>query len=320
MKTQLNIKNIKSKKILILFLALPLSLNITGNISKEEKQIFANENTVIVNDDIIIMYENNSININILNNDYGLDSGIKSLKITTAPTNGSATIATDNSILYTPTFNYTGSDLIEYEVCNNYESCGTGKITITVSSFDFTPQANNDTISFTFKETPLFKILENDQYLYDIPITVTIISDFAYGQSVVTSDMEIESTFGSLFSGSDVLTYQVCDADGDCSTAKLFTSSQISSDISTPQGFSPDGDGINETFYIPDLENLDNVSITILTRNGAVVYKDNNFKHWDGISNSGASKGKKLETGVYYYTLKANDFNKTITGYIYLSR
>lgn len=310
------------KKTITLAAIFSVAINLTGTLLKPVKTNFiTDENEVIANNDIIIMYENNSIIINILNNDYGLDSGIKNLSITTPPTNGSVTITKENTVSYSPDFNFIGNDLITYEVCNNMGSCGSASISISVLNFDFKPQANNDTLSFSYQETPIFDILENDLYLFDLPLSLSIIYDFKFGSSLVTSDLKIEATFTSLFSGLDSLTYQVCDTEGDCSIAKLFAySTSMDPDIFTPQGFSPDGDGINDTFYIPKIENLNNCSITILTRNGTVVYQNPQFKEWNGISNYGPEKGKKLASGVYYYNIKVKDFNENINGYIYLSR
>lgn len=299
-----------------------VAINLTATLPEPVKTNFlSDENVVTANNDIIIMFENNSISINILNNDYGLDSGIKSLSITTAPTHGSATKTKENTILYSPDYNFVGDDIIKYEVCNNLGSCGSASISIEVLSFDFKPEAKNDTLKINYQEKSIFDILGNDLYLFDLPLSLSIIYDFKFGSSIVTSDLKIETEFTTSFTGLDSLSYQICDNEGDCSIAKLFAhSSNINMGTIIPQGFSPNGDGINDTFYIPRIKNLNNCSITILTRNGTVVYQNPQFKEWDGISNYGPEKGKKLASGVYYYILKVMDPNENIKGYIYLSR
>jgi gliding motility-associated-like protein len=95
-------------------------------------------------------------------------------------------------------------------------------------------------------------------------------------------------------------------------------------DLTIPDGFSPNGDGVNDTF---DLDNLNflypNFSIEFYNRYGSRVYKGTaNTPRFNGFSNQSAllSDGE-LPIGVYYYILKYNDgTTKPSQGRIYLSR
>ena len=91
-----------------------------------------------------------------------------------------------------------------------------------------------------------------------------------------------------------------------------------------PDGFSPNGDGVNDTF---DVDNLDflypNFELEIFNRNGIVVYKgDANTPRFDGLSNQDIllSDGQ-LPVGVYFYILRFNDdTTKPVQGRLYISR
>jgi len=91
-----------------------------------------------------------------------------------------------------------------------------------------------------------------------------------------------------------------------------------------PDGFSPNGDNVNDTF---DYNNLDilypNFEIEIFNRYGNVVFKGNaSSPRFDGKSNQSRSIGNgDLPVGVYYYIFKFNDnTNKPEQGRLYLSR
>uniref|UniRef100_UPI002608250E gliding motility-associated C-terminal domain-containing protein n=1 Tax=uncultured Algibacter sp. TaxID=298659 RepID=UPI002608250E len=91
-----------------------------------------------------------------------------------------------------------------------------------------------------------------------------------------------------------------------------------------PDGFSPNGDGTNDTFDIDNLAILyPNYEMEIYNRNGNIVYKGNaNTPRFDGTSNQGriVSKGD-LPVGVYFYIFNFNDGeNKPEQGRLYLSR
>ena len=95
-------------------------------------------------------------------------------------------------------------------------------------------------------------------------------------------------------------------------------------DLVIPDGFSPNGDGVNDTFDIDNLNFLyPNFSIEFYNRYGSRVYDGTaNTPRFNGFSNQSAllSDGE-LPVGVYYYILKYNDgTTKPSQGRIYLSR
>jgi len=79
--------------------------------------------------------------------------------------------------------------------------------------------------------------------------------------------------------------------------------------------FTPNGDGVNDTFVVPGLETYSDTELTILNRWGNVVYQKTNYKNdWDGSG---------LAEGTYFYVLRAK--NKagvwdTYKGYLTLLR
>ena len=95
-------------------------------------------------------------------------------------------------------------------------------------------------------------------------------------------------------------------------------------DIIIPDGFSPNNDGINETFNIINLDILyPNFKITIFNRYGNKLYQGNiNSPKWDGTSSSGRSFGdNQLPVGVYLFILEFNDgIREQLQGRVYLNR
>ncbi|MDG1730542.1 MAG: gliding motility-associated C-terminal domain-containing protein [Algibacter sp.] len=94
--------------------------------------------------------------------------------------------------------------------------------------------------------------------------------------------------------------------------------------LTIPDGFSPNGDGKNDTFDVDNLSILfPNFVMEIYNRNGNMVYKGNaNSPRFDGTSNQGriVSKGD-LPVGVYFYIFNFNDGENTPEqGRLYLSR
>ncbi|RYJ38527.1 putative hemagglutinin/hemolysin-related protein [Flavobacterium anhuiense] len=91
-----------------------------------------------------------------------------------------------------------------------------------------------------------------------------------------------------------------------------------------PDGFSPNGDGVNDSFVIKDIEFLyPNYTLEIYNRYGNGMYKGDNSKPaWDGknYEKSGIAGGV-APNGVYFYVLHFNKDNKPPKqGRLYLNR
>ncbi len=82
-----------------------------------------------------------------------------------------------------------------------------------------------------------------------------------------------------------------------------------------PEGFSPNGDGINDLFVIRGATGL-TVSLDVYNRWGSLVYKNDNYQNdWDGKPNSGiavSSDANGLPDGTYYYVVTTSDGRKFV--------
>ncbi len=88
-------------------------------------------------------------------------------------------------------------------------------------------------------------------------------------------------------------------------------------------GFSPNGDGINDTFVVDGIESRPNNTLYVYNRWGALVYSKKGYDNsWGGISTNNLTiyKNKLLPVGTYFYILKFHDERKNWEGYIYINR
>ncbi len=85
-------------------------------------------------------------------------------------------------------------------------------------------------------------------------------------------------------------------------------------------GFSPNGDGVNDTWVVEDIELFPNNVVNIYNRSGKIVFTmkgyDNSFNGFSSKINS----GKKLPVGAYYFTVEFNTPGaKPAKGWIYIN-
>ena len=77
-----------------------------------------------------------------------------------------------------------------------------------------------------------------------------------------------------------------------------------------PNAFSPNGDGINDTWIIRYLESYPGTTVEIFNRDGqAVFFQEGYTKPWNGTT-----KGKPLPVGTYYYIVNPKNGLNPITG------
>lgn len=85
-----------------------------------------------------------------------------------------------------------------------------------------------------------------------------------------------------------------------------------------PNAFSPNGDGVNDTWIIKYLEDYPNSKVDIYNRYGQLVYHSDGYvngRGWDGTTN-----GKPLPIGTYYYVIQPGSGRKPISGSITIIR
>ena len=93
--------------------------------------------------------------------------------------------------------------------------------------------------------------------------------------------------------------------------------------VDASDGFSPNGDGINDTWSIENIDNFPNNLVQVFTRWGVKVYMQKGYvnndpdKCWDGRTENGSD----LPTGTYYYIIHTNEPGyKVMTGPVTIVR
>jgi gliding motility-associated-like protein len=80
--------------------------------------------------------------------------------------------------------------------------------------------------------------------------------------------------------------------------------------------FTPNNDGMNDYWYIPDIEQYGTVHVQVYNRFGKLVYESSAYKNdWDGTFN-----GRPLPEASYYYILKSSEKDMIIKGVVNIVR
>ena len=94
-------------------------------------------------------------------------------------------------------------------------------------------------------------------------------------------------------------------------------------DLFIPNAFSPDGDGVNDTWEIRGIEKAIGYKLIIFNRWGIKVYETSNYKNdWAGTSqiDSFISRDNILPEGTYFYSIIWGDQTEPSRGFVYIKR
>ncbi|TAE69919.1 MAG: PKD domain-containing protein [Bacteroidetes bacterium] len=84
--------------------------------------------------------------------------------------------------------------------------------------------------------------------------------------------------------------------------------------IEAPNAFSPNGDGINDTWLVKNLTDYPDGLVQVFNRYGQVVFESRGYSTpWNGKYN-----GKPLPVGTYYYVIDLKNGTLPIKGYVVL--
>jgi gliding motility-associated-like protein len=183
------------------------------------------------------------------------------------------------------------------------------------------PNANDDYVRMSWADTARINVLANDHDSNnDIIVgSVTIIDNPQMGSVVVNNDGTITYIPAVTHAGHDTFVYRIKDSANstDSATVNIDINDPL---LKIPEGFSPNGDGINDKFVIPKLEYYPDPFLAIYTRSGQIVFESNNYQNdWDGRTLiNGTATSRLVPIGVYYYILKLRTVSKAIKGFIYV--
>ncbi|MES2004876.1 MAG: PKD domain-containing protein [Bacteroidota bacterium] len=154
---------------------------------------------------------------------------------------------------------------------------------------------------------PTIKVLEGGQ--------TTVKPKFVYGgglsyQWLPATYLSSDTAAKPVCIPVDDITYKlILTGDGGCSVSDTIFI-QVLRSPEVPNAFSPNGDGINDTWRIKYLESYPGAVIEVFNRYGQLVFHSVGYdKDWDGNY-----KGQPLPIGTYYYVINPKNNRAIITG------
>jgi gliding motility-associated-like protein len=286
-----------------------------------------NDVPVAVNDEASTN-ENTPVDIDIISNDIDVDNDVTpgSIVITTNPVHGTVVLnPVTGSVTYTPDPDFTGNDSFTYTLQDPSGSTSP-PATVTVNIIpapNLAPDAVDDGPIMNTALSPItIDVLANDHDEDDDELILVSVTNPFMGTVKIVDDKIVYQPTG-LTSGTVTFTYTIQDPSG-LSDEAVVTIENSYPPLIVSEGFSPNGNHNNETWFIQGIENYPNNSVKVFDRWGFLVYQKQHYENfttpWDGRGNMAQQSGKLLDQGTYYYILDPGSEMKTMTGYVVIIR
>ena len=170
------------------------------------------------------------------------------------------------------------------------------------------PHAIDDTAQTTQNHNVRIPVLDNDTFVP--PVTPVVVDSPKHGTIVINPDGTITYDPAHNYVGIDTFTYVICDGNG-CDTANVYVYVLPERpNVQIPNGFSPNGDNVNDYFEIPDILKYPGSQLIIFNRWGNTVWesdKSGYVNNWNGVNEN----NEPLPDGTYFYIITMKDGQDT---------
>ena len=156
------------------------------------------------------------------------------------------------------------------------------------------------------------------------------IANVQHGILILNADGTYRYTPDEGFVGEDAFTFRVCNQDEpgrqsapECAEATVTITVRRRSSIVIFKGFSPDGDGRNDVWRIPNIEEYPNNTVQIFNRWGNRVFEATGYNNADKAWGGTGLTQSNVPDGTYYYLINLGPEGlqeKPLSGYLIVNR
>jgi len=267
-------------------------------------------------------------NLNTLVSDPDNNIDPNSFIVITTTQSGTVNLQANGYFTYTPSKLNTGTAYFVYRVCDlGYQVlCDTGIVYFIINNENKILRAVND--SFTVEENTeiTFDVRTNDIDSGGTLANPIVIVQPHSGSVLLNSNGTITYSPQTDFVGSDLFIYRIYDNGNsslcDSALVKINVTRSPDNALKIPEGFSPNGDGINDLFVIKNISKYPDNKLTVINRWGVVVYQKESYNNdWGGKANQGTVMDGTLPSGTYFYLFEIGGAEKAVfNGYVYITK
>ena len=235
-----------------------------------------------------------------------------------ADASGSSDFAVENNCVLI-SGNLLGTDVGCFTICDINGVCGELIInTEVLTEAEMAPPIamDDDTMTVINVTVGTVNVLINDLNINET-VEITVVSQPRFGTVVLNPDNTFSYTPNTGVCGErDEFQYMITTPMGS-DIATVFVDI-LCEELTVMNGFSPNGDGINDSFTVLGLERFPNNEVMIFNRWGNQVFYKKGYTNNDGWY--GTWEGQNLPDGTYFYIINTGEGDEPTSGYVQIQR
>ncbi len=168
----------------------------------------------IANDDSYVAREDTTLTVpvpGVLANDTDVEGDPLTAVLEAPPAHGGLSLDSNGGLTYTPSANFNGTDSFTYTANDGSSDSNTATVTITVTSVNDGPVANDDSATTPEDTGVTIAVLANDTDADGNTLIVASVTQGSNGTVVINPDGTVTYTPAANFNGSDSFTYMASD-------------------------------------------------------------------------------------------------------------
>lgn len=149
------------------------------------------------------------------------EGGVFTFTTVDAPAHGNLQWNSNGSFTYTPLANFNGTDAFTYRVCDSGNLCAEAQVSLNIAAINDAPVAQTDALMLDEDTNLTADLSLNDLEIENEALTYTLTSNAQHGSLALSNAGLLNYTPAQNYFGTETVTYNVCDASGNCTPAIL---------------------------------------------------------------------------------------------------
>lgn len=174
---------------------------------------------------------------------------------------------------------------------------------------DIIKSSENALVRISYESKPSIKVSVDIKGESAVAKVINGTSPYSFSWNNLISS---ENVFSDLLEGENIVIVE--DSEGCVDSLEFKHIKQF--EFSYPEILTPNGDGVNDEWYLSALSNYSNYQVSIFDRKGVLLYHSKNeYQPWCGTYN-----GREMPSSDYWFVINFHDFDREIVGHFTLIR
>jgi large repetitive protein len=184
-------------------------------------QVSAVNDTPIGQNDVFTGNEDQVLTGSVASNDSDIETGALTFSLLGSASNGVLTLTPQGLFTFQPSLHYFGTQIVNYQVCDQQGACATASLTLQVLSVNDLPLVQNDAFTGPEDQSLSGNVSANDTDVESALLSYSLVQNTALGNLVLQPSGAFVFTPPANYNGVQTFVYSACDGSSACTNGNV---------------------------------------------------------------------------------------------------